>query len=507
MMFMGRRSLSLSLILTLGVLPASAGAQTEELSDPRPAPTASAPASARAARAVSVTRRVLDSGPRTAPLTAGVGSGYGYTESVLGQQDRHHRLLGSLLLEGAPLGWLGLGLRLDGRYDRHGFDQGPADDGWVGEPRLYARADRALSSTLSGGVRATLFFPGAQAPSWTPGATSTDLLALITHADQRVKVSGNAGYRLDRSARSAMDPSQYMPGDRLALGVSDFDAVLLGAAASYDVGDWQLFGEWSWEALVGSGAPSASRWPMRLGAGGRTPVSRSMDLEVMLEASPSGRPSMAAADPLVPVPPRLAVMAGLLVPLGSQEARPLPAPPVDRPMTTAPAPVPSVSVNLTAAGMLPADATVVLERPGDNRTFADDGEGQFTLSDVAPGPGTVVVRAAGHEDSRTPVQLRSGEPAAVEVALIRKLPSGQIRGTVRSFQGRSVAATVQVTADGGQGEPVPELRSEGGRFQLDVPPGRYQVLIEAPGHAPQTRSVVVEKNGVTVLNVDLRPGR
>jgi hypothetical protein len=32
-------------------------------------------------------------------------------------------------------------------------------------------------------------------------------------------------------------------------------------------------------------------------------------------------------------------------------------------------------------------------------------------------------------------------------------------------------------------------------------------LIEAPGHAPQTRSVVVEKNGVTVLNVDLRPGR
>ena len=85
---------------------------------------------------------------------------------------------------------------------------------------------------------------------------------------------------------------QYMPGDRLALGVSDFDAVLPGAAASYDVGVWQLFGEWSWEALVGGGAPSASRWPMRLGAGGRTPVSRSLDLEVMLEASPSGRPSM-----------------------------------------------------------------------------------------------------------------------------------------------------------------------------------------------------------------------
>ena len=61
------------------------------------------------ARAVSVTRRVHDSGPRTAPLTAGVGSGYGYTESVLGQQDSHHRVLGTLLLEGAPLDWLGTG--------------------------------------------------------------------------------------------------------------------------------------------------------------------------------------------------------------------------------------------------------------------------------------------------------------------------------------------------------------------------------------------------------------
>jgi hypothetical protein len=497
----------LPLILLLGLLPPSARAQTEELSDPRPAAAATSPMTARAARAVSVTRRVHDSGPRAAPLTAGVGSGYGYTESVLGQQDSHHRVLGTLLLEGAPLDWLGLGLRLDGRYDHHGFGQGPSDDGWVGEPRLFARADRALTPTLSGGVRATLFFPGTQAPSWEPGATSSDLLALITHADQRLKLSGNAGYRLDRSARSAMNASQYMPGDRLALGVSDFDAVLLGAAASYDVGAWQLFGEWSWEALVGEGAPPASRWPMRLGAGGRTPVSRSLDLEVMLEASPSGRPSMAAADPLVPVPPRLAVMAGLLVPLGVSEPGPLPGPRRDTPVTSAPARVPSVSVTLAAAGLLPADATVALERPSETRPFADDGEGHFTLNDVAPGPATIVVRAGGHEDSRTPVQLRSGEPASVEVALVRKLPSGQIRGTVRTFQGRSIAASVQVTATDGQGAPVPQLRSEGGSFQLDVPPGRYQVLIEAPGHTPQTRSVVVERNGVTVLNVDLRPVR
>ena len=190
----------------------------------------------------------------------------------------------------------------------------------------------------------------------------------------------------------------------------------------------------------------------------------------MLEASPSGRPSMAAADPLVPVPPRLAVMAGLLVPLGGQEARPLPAhgrSAGDRRTGARAVGVRDPGRGRPVAGRRDGGAGASL---GD-RPFADDGEGHFTLQDVAPGPATVVVRASGHEDSRTPVQLRPGEPGSVEVALVRKLPSGQIRGTVRSFQGRSIAATVQVTATDGQGAPVPQLRSEGGSFQLDVPPG------------------------------------
>ena len=45
---------------------------------------------------------------------------------------------------------------------------------------------------------------------------------------------------------------------------------------------------------------------------------------------------------------------------------------------------------------------------------------------------------------------------------------------------------------------------ENGEFTLDLPPGEYEVTIEAAGVKPQTRKVKVEQNGVTILNVDLR---
>jgi hypothetical protein len=44
-----------------------------------------------------------------------------------------------------------------------------------------------------------------------------------------------------------------------------------------------------------------------------------------------------------------------------------------------------------------------------------------------------------------------------------------------------------------------------GTLELPVAPGRYEVLIESKGYAPQRRALVVDEGGVTVLNVDLRP--
>jgi len=43
-----------------------------------------------------------------------------------------------------------------------------------------------------------------------------------------------------------------------------------------------------------------------------------------------------------------------------------------------------------------------------------------------------------------------------------------------------------------------------GFFQIDVPPGEYEVVIEAPGYVAQRRKAQVERQGVVIVNADLR---
>jgi hypothetical protein len=82
------------------------------------------------------------------------------------------------------------------------------------------------------------------------------------------------------------------------------------------------------------------------------------------------------------------------------------------------------------------------------------------------------------------------------------LPSGQVRGLVRAFDGKAIAARITVEPGGHQ------TRTDAqGFFQIDVPPGKYEVIIEAKGYAAQRRGVEVEKDGVLILNADLARGR
>jgi hypothetical protein len=393
--------------------------------------------------------RVSTAGPSATGPSLLLSGGYGYTESVLGIADAHHRLAGTLAVEERPVPWLGLTLRLDGRYDAHLAPGQPTDSGMVGDPRVYARVDRAWAGGLRLGARAGLWLPGRNAPSLDTGALSPELVGLVSYAPDSspIAVTANAGYRLDRSAHAAPDTARLNAGDRLALGVSEFDAALVGVAATLGRGPAQGFVEASADVLIGSGAPPVRSSPIFVGAGGRFALGRNVRLEGLLEVSPSRRPDVGPTAPLVPVPPRFAAWVGLAIrfdaappaPLAEPAPRPTPAPP---PAATAPVPKP------------------------------------------APEP-------------------EAPEPPDEPVA---RPPQGQIRGLVRSLRGVAVAADVVIEPDGAAGEAQP-LRAEDGRFQIDVMPGRYRVTITAAGYRSQTRKVEIEENGVTVLNVDLRKDR
>jgi hypothetical protein len=113
---------------------------------------------------------------------------------------------------------------------------------------------------------------------------------------------------------------------------------------------------------------------------------------------------------------------------------------------------------------------------------------------------SVDVTADGFVETTRTITL-SASTSPLEVSLAKALPSGQVRGLVRDFGGKPLAAGVRIEPLGLDVPVAPD-----GTFQANVVPGSYNVVIHADGYADQKRRVVVERDGVTMLNVELRKG-
>ena len=393
--------------------------------------------------------RVGVAGTDEPSLSVAATGGYGLTEAQEGEDGSHHRIAGILALGVTPTEWLGLALRLDGRYDTHPDDAMGADDGLIGAPSLLVRAGSSFGGVRLG-VELGVTVPGEDAPSIAFDALVLDASALAAYAPEGspVAVAARVGYRLDNSASAIEQPQSLRPGDRLAIGLSEFDALLLGLGLSYRAAAVEVIGEFTWDLLLGDGAPGATEAPMHVTVGGRYHASDSISIVLAADVSPSSRPSnLTAADaPLFPIDPRFAVWAGL------RWTMPLNPPP-------------------------PVVIADVEEQPDEEQP---DDEQQPDEQPVEP-----------------PVETP-------------QLPPGQIRGLVRDFGGQPLQASVVVQRVAAEGEtpaePVTAQTDADGLFEVDVQPGSYEVTIEAPGYTTQQRTVTVEEQGVTVLNADLRRG-
>jgi len=161
-----------------------------------------------------------------------------------------------------------------------------------------------------------------------------------------------------------------------------------------------------------------------------------------------------------------------------------------------------VAGRVTDGGGRPiAGAKVHLGTPGATDLLTND-SGEFELGGVLVGKTDLTVSAEGYKEQVHHIAVTSAESAPVEIQLERALPVGQIRGLARSFSGEPIKATVRV-------EPIGKELVVGvsGRFEVDVPPGEYDVIVKAPGYADQLRHVRVEANGVVVLDLDMRTHR
>jgi hypothetical protein len=477
--------------------------------------------------------RVAVASPREAPHAgAAVSAGYGITEAQSrggAEFGPHHRAFGTIGLMAQPLRFFAAAVTFDGRYDKHPADALGPSSSVVGEPRFIVRANEALGRAFALGAEFRLWVPGAEAPSLRPDASTLDAQVLATYAPpgSGFALAFNGGYRLDHSANvlDAKERRVIRRGDLLSLHLSDFDAVLVGIGASKRFGKghsrasrFEGFGEATWDILLGKEAPSAISSPLRAGIGARYHLNEdsesfgALELEARTEVLCSEHLSNGPATTLVPIDPRFAFALGakFTPSFGKAPARPeTGAPP---PSTVAPAAHAARAIRgrLTdeAGGAVPNARVSVTPIDGDDgteRTVEANADGSFAVTEMRAGRAHLVATAPGYEEASTDVTLDAPDVPAevsVQIGMKKVVKRGQLRGLVRSFDGKALAATVRVEPLG-----IETKTDSDGLFRLDVPVGSYEVVIEATGHSGQRRPVSVEENGVTVLNADLRPGK
>ena len=430
--------------------------------------------------------------------------GYGVTEAIDWAPGVHHRLRGRVALAGSLLPWLNLSAYSDVRHDRHGDDADGADQGTILTSGLYMVAGKQLSGGVSLGLGLGGKFHRGSSLGNSLGNPTADVHLLASYQPEQAGFAfgGRLGFRYDRSSNTVDDPESYRPGDRLSLGVSDSNAMQVGVGGRYDIGSRQLIGELSGDILIGSEAPPLSQSPYRVSLGVTQPLTAAFGLQVLGRASQSARPAEPQLEALSPLEPRAEVLLSLVYRTPSDE----PAEKVEAPARRPAEPVVTLTARVEVEVRGPdgeriSDAVVKLKRGEEELELPHQNLGTYGLDDVQQGSATVIVQA-DRLQTRT-LQIDVGEgPVTLTAQLDAAAETGQIRGLIRSFSGAALSARIFVEPGG------TELRTaKDGSFSVDVAPGKYQVVVEAPGHQSQRRRVEVTADGVVILNADLRRGK
>ncbi len=436
--------------------------------------------------------------PMRGTFAISLAGGYGFTESVLDEGDRHHRILGSLSASLQPLDWLAFFLRFDSRYDAHQHVENGTDTSFVTEPTIGTAAMLALAPSLGLGIGIDLAFTH-RGPGFDPlpNAVSPSFLAEVSYRPvEPLALAFNGGYRLEKSGGALEDPDRLSRADRLALGISAFDRVVLAAGADWQLDPYELLGELGWQPLVGPGAPRAAEWPLDASIGARyRPAESWIQLELLVTIALSARPEVAVGQPLIPIEPRVTMLASIaLVPFGASDVPPPPSDPI--PVET---PARLRGRVLSQREPVPGAAIAVIRGGEAVATASTADDGTFALGPLPPGPARVTVAHPGHADWSVDLSLADGERRALAVELVTLLPDGELRGTVLSYGGRGIRTRLVI-------EPshLEVDTDEAGRFAIEIQPGTYQVVIDAPGFKGQRRQVEIQPKGVTYLNVDLQ---
>lgn len=328
--------------------------------------------------------------------------------------------------------------------------------------------------------------------SWSGAGARTayqeDLRALHAAGIVTVFAAGNTGPRRG----SVGSPASYP--ETIAVGASDErDAV-------------------AWFSSRGPSPLTTEATPLLLAPGTQTVSARVGGGTHALNGTSMATPHVSGAiallleaNPALTLPDVRRILAETAVPLTTS----LPSPDTGYGRLDAYAAVASATVGhgtlrgqLLADGLPAANVPVTLTTSdGAHLRFVTDADGTFRAA-LQPGSYALEATPFGFAARRVPgIVVRAGQTTRVDLPLARLL-SGTLGGQVRAAEsGQPLAARVRVA-----GTPLAVETGVDGRFQVSLPQGAYDVIVEATGRRTAGWTVSVTPGGMHARDVALAAG-
>jgi hypothetical protein len=478
----------------------------------------------------AVVRTLAGYPSRPGTWVVGMTGAYGWQSNVLADgngeamDDAMHRSWGRLSLAYAPWAFLQVAVSLDqsiGSYLPADSAKSSLVSGAVGDPRLSFRTGWRLGAGFSLGAAVGVLFPSGFGAFDAMGrAISPAVDVAVSYAPDRfpLGVHLQVGYLHNRTGQLIQE-IENMAENALALsGVTvSMHHLRLGLAVEYRFGPAAPYVELTGDVPFDHDGV-AHTW-LLVGFGARfwlapgDAVQLTVAMEVRAVDGGFGAHSDDPADEsdeatVWESPPLVGAMLGLAVRLPIRRERltttgaagegPVGGAgegPGERPLASGRI----AGRVLCADGPCGRGTVVEVVGTGGSPFAVDPEQGTFTTTELAAGSYSVVAQGEGLEARTEQVEVEAGATAEVSFTLAAAGVATGIRGRVTDFSGAPLRARVRVPALDVEIESDAE-----GQFEVEAPPGVYQVMIWAQGHQTQTTSVEVTRRGMVVMNVELR---
>lgn len=404
-------------------------------------------------------------------------------------------------------------------YVGAGEENGGSVSGAVGDPRLSLRTGWALGRGFSIAAQAEVWIPSGMGDFSVAGSSISPSFDLaLTFAPDRVPLGVHlqVGYHHIRTGEMLNGFSGFTEESLALAGVtSSLHHLILGLAFEYRFGPVAPFVEVTSDLPLDNGGLDKTWLLVGLGArlwlGPQDAAQLSLGLEIRaLEGGPAVDVDTAN---VWESPPLVNVMLGfaMTLPVRSETADGVDAGSDstesgdrDGPRVAANVEAGRVRGRVLCNGAACGGVTAVeVVDSGGSPFVVERDSGAFATTELAPGVYRLRATTEGADPATAEVTVVSGEVAEVTLNVERaeNVTTG-IRGRVTDFNGRAVQAQIRI--------PSLDIEIESdddGQFEVEAPPGNYQVMIWARGYQTQTSRQTVPHGGMVVMNVELRSRR